>query len=270
MVRSKLAVITLSLIVASPAQAGTLLYSQDFENPNGFVNDGGDINIYRNINQLYGGQPAGFQFAQTFTTETLLVGGTQAFGTGYVDPAGTAGRYVLGQLSTQQNDLLGLAFNVGEFKFLNFQIDISSIDLDRFNGPFVPTGGAAPEFRFSLFDNPLGTNNVGTGTLLDSFTASALFNPSKNSFLWSTVTNGLDASSSTNGNVVFQIDVLNGGYAAFDNLSVSADDVISPPPIGAVPEPATWAMLLVGFFTIGSVVRRRSTSNQAFKSAASA
>lgn len=265
--RRKLAIITLLLTVATPAQAGNLLYSQDFENPTGFVNDGGDINIYRSINQLYGGQPVGFQFAQTFTTETLLVGGTQAFDTGYVDPAGTAGNYVLGQLSSTQNDLLGLAFNVGSFRYLNFQMDISSIDLDRFGGPFVSAGGAAPEFRFSLFDNPLGTTNVGTGTLLDSFTASALFNPSKNSFLWSTVTSGLDASTSTNGNVVFQIDVLNGGYGAFDNLSVSADDIIAPPPTGAIPEPATWAMMLLGFFSMGMVVRRRSASSRAIVTA---
>ena len=91
------------------------LYDQDFENPTGFVNDGGDINIYRTVNDLYGGQPAGFTFAQNFTTETLLIGGTQAFGMGYADPSGIGGRYTLAMLSNAQDDQLGLAFNVGAF-----------------------------------------------------------------------------------------------------------------------------------------------------------
>ncbi len=225
--------------MASSGYAG-VLYTQDFENPNGFVNDGGDINIFRSINQLYGSQPVGFVFSQSFTTETLLVGGTQAFGRGYVDPDGRAGKYVVGQLSDVQNDLLGLAFNVGAFKFLNVSMDISGIDLDRFGGPFVPASGFAPAFRFSLFDNPSGAPGIGGGTLLDRFDATAPFNPLKNSFLWTKVLNGLDASKSVNGNVILQIDVLSGGYAAFDNIVVSADDVN----IGVVPEPSTMVIFM--------------------------
>ncbi len=54
--------------------ASTVLYVQTFENPTGFVNDGGDVNIFRSVNQLYGNQPAGFTFAQQNTVETLRVG----------------------------------------------------------------------------------------------------------------------------------------------------------------------------------------------------
>ena len=233
--------------------ASVTLYDQDFENPVGFVNDGGDINIFRSINQLYGNQPPGFSFAQSFTTETLLVGGTQAFGVGYVDPDGRAGNYVVGQLSDAQDDLLGLAFNIGSFDFLNFRIDISGIDLDRFGAPFVPPGGAAPSFRFSLFDNPGGGAGVGTGTALSFVDVTALFNPSKNSFLWSTVNTGLSASGNTNGNVILRIDVLSGGYAAFDNITITADDRGG----GVVPEPSTWAMLITGFGLVGAARRRQ-------------
>ncbi len=236
---------------AAPVSAEIQLYNQNFENPDGFVNDGGDINIFRTINQLYGGQPAGFTFAQNFTTEALLIGGTQAFGQGYVDPDGRGGKYVVAQLSDVQDDRLGLAFNVGSFQFLNLQLDISSIDLDRFGGPFVPTGGAAPVFRFRLFDNPGGGTNIGTGTLLDSFDAVGLLNPSKRSFLWTHVNDGLDAKLSTDGNVVLQIDVVSGGYAAFDNIRVSASDVR-----GGIPEPATWAMMIAGFGLAGIAFRR--------------
>lgn len=240
------------LAFSAPAFADTLLYNQNFENPDGFVNDGGDINIYRSINQLYHDQPAGFVFAQTFTTETLLIGGNQAFGQGYKDPDGRGGQYVVAQLSDQQDDRLGLSFDVGTNKFLNLQIDISGIDLDRFGGPFVPTGGAAPTYRFSLYDNPTGASGVATATLLDSFDATALFNTSKNIFLWSRVINGLDASASTNGKVILQIDVLSGGYAAFDNIIVTAADVRA-----GVPEPASWAVMIAGFGIAGAALRRR-------------
>lgn len=241
-------------LIAAPAAAAVQLYDQDFENPVGFVNDGGDINIFRTINDLYSNQPPGFVFGQNFTTETLLIGGTQAFGVGYVDPDGRGGNYVIAQLSDVQDDRLGLAFNVGTFDFLNLRVDISSIDLDRFGGPFVPAGGAAPVYRFSLFDNPGGGAGIGGGAVLDSFDAAALFNPSKNSFLWRQVVGGLDATGSTNGNVILQIDVLSGGYAAFDNIRVEASDIQA----GGIPEPATWVMLIAGFGLVGAAARRNS------------
>jgi hypothetical protein len=243
----------LALASGSAMAASVTLYDQDFENPVGFVNDGGDVNIFRTINQLYGNQPPGFTFAQTFTTETLLVGGSQAFGTGFLDPDGRAGRYVVGQLSSVQDDLLGMAFNIGAFQFLNFRIDISSIDLDRWGGPFVPLGGAAPVFRFSLYDNPGGGTGVGSGTPLSFVDATALFNPAKNSFLWSTVNTGLSAAGNTNGNVILRIDVLSGGYAVFDNIKITADNQGG----GVVPEPSTWAMLIAGFGLVGAVRRRQ-------------
>jgi hypothetical protein len=246
----------------APALADVLLYSQDFEHPDAFVNDGGDINIFRTINQLYHDQPSGFVFSQTFTTETLLIGGTQAFGQGYKDPDGRGGKYVVSQLSDVQDDRLGLAFNVGAFKFLNLKIDVSGIDLDRFAGPFVPPGGAAPVYRFRLFDNPSGAPGVGSGTPLDFFDATAPFNTSKNTFDWAQVVNGLDASGSTNGNVILQIDVLSGGYAAFDNIRVSAADVRA-----GVPEPRLWAAMLAGFGLLGGAMRRRRRPRSARLSA---
>lgn len=66
----------LTTFLTSPLQAATLvLYDQDFENPAGFVNNGGDVNIFRSVNTLYGNQPSGFTFAQAFTVETLLING---------------------------------------------------------------------------------------------------------------------------------------------------------------------------------------------------
>lgn len=247
---SKLAALAL-VMPSAAALADTTLYTQNFESPVNFVNDGGDINIFRTVNDLYGDQPVGFRFAQPFTDETLLVGGTQAFGTGYQDPSGIAGKYVVGMLSDSQNDLLSLSFSAGSFRFVNFSLDISSIDLDRFGGPFVPVGGAAPVFRFSLFDNPSGTTGLsGNGVLLDSGTATGTVAPNKFTFDWTHVAVGLDAQASTNGNITLQIDLLSGGYAAMDNFQIVASNL-------PVPEPASWALFGAGLAGLMAWKRRR-------------
>jgi hypothetical protein len=227
--------------------AGTILYSQNFENPTGYVNDGGDFNVFKPINTLYGGQPAGFNFAQQFTVETLRVGGNEAFGTGYKDPQGRAGSYVIGMLSSAENDLLGLSFNVGANKFLNLQVDVSSIDLDRQGGPFVASGGIAPTFRFSLYDNPTGLTGLGSGNALSFVDVTGSKNASKFTFDWTNFIVALNATGNTNGNVILRIDELAGGYAALDNFVIAASDVANDvkPPSG-VPVPASMFLLALG------------------------
>ena len=44
------------------------------------------------------------------------------------------------------------------------------------------------------------------------------------------------------------------GYFAFDDLAFGV-----APPSGAVPEPATWALMLLGFGAIGGAMRRQRT-----------
>lgn len=41
-------------------------------------------------------------------------------------------------------------------------------------------------------------------------------------------------------------------------LSITYDIPAPPPPLGSVPEPASWAMMLAGFASIGGVMRRRA------------
>ena len=253
-----------ALLSGVGAQASTLLYSQNFEapNPGSFVNDNsfvapfgpGDVNILNPVNLLYGGQPSGFAFAQRFTVETLLVGGGNAWGTGFLDPQGRAGRYTLGMLSDVQDDLLGLSFNVGANRFLNFQLDISSIDLDRWGGPFVPVGGQAPRFKISLYDNPSGTAGVFGPTLLSSVTVDGAVSSLNNTFNWTNQIVALDATGNTNGNVIVQIDLIQGGYAALDNFRIVASD--SEGDVGgSVPVPNTLLLLTLGL--IGAVYRKK-------------
>lgn len=241
------------------AQASTLLYAQDFNNPNAFVNspyNGSpkDVDPFTTVNGAYGNQPPGFSFGQAWTVETLLVGGTGAWGgQGFQDPSGTAGRYVLGMLSTVQDDLVGLSFNTQGFRYLNFRFDHSPIDLNSWAGPFN-SNGVAPSFRVSLIDNPSGATGLGTGAVLafQDFVGAAPDNPY--TFIWTNGIAALDAKDSTNGNVTIRIDMLSGGYGAIDNFVVNASDLAGDVP--AIPEPGTYAMLLLGLTGMGWAVRR--------------
>ena len=246
----------LLILFFSGQTSAAILYDQDFENPAAFVNDGGDVNIFNSVNSLYGNQPPGFTFSQQFTVETLLVTGNQAFGTGYSDPAGTAGNYTLGMLSSTQDDRLGLAFDIGTNDFLNVFMDISSIDLSVFGGPFVPEG-AVPEFQFTLYDNPSGATSIGSGTVLSTLTAAGTASdPSV--FDWTALVLPLSAAGNTNGNVILQIDMLTGGYGALDNFFIEASDTPATPP-SAVPLPAAvwlFGTALLGMF--GFSTRRKA------------
>lgn len=242
------------------AQASTLLYSQDFDNPNQFVNheyNGGpkDVDPFTTVNGAYGNQPPGFSFGQVWTVETLLVGGSAAWnGQGFRDPSGRAGSYVLGMLSNVQDDLVGLSFNNQGFRYLNFRFDHSPIDLNSWGGPFN-LGGAAPSFRVSLIDNPSGAAGLGTGAVLafQDFIGAAPDNPY--TFQWSNSVAALDSMGSTNGNVTIRIDMLSGGYGAIDNFVVNASDLAGDVP--AIPEPGTYAMMLLGLTGLGWAARQR-------------
>ena len=242
------------------AQATTILYEQDFENPTNFIDTSGRDVSQQAVNDLYGNQPAGFTFAQRFTVETLRLNGNVAFGTGYSDPSGRAGDFLIGMFSTAQPDLLGLAFDVGTNDFLNMSIDITSIDLNGLGGPFVPGNGVVtdagtePTFRFSLFDNPGGANGTGAGTALDSVDLTGTVSD-RNVVDFTNAVIGLDASGSTNGNVILQFDLLTGAYAGFDNIVIAASDTqgdIGQP----VPAPAVLPLFASGLFIMGLMRRR--------------
>lgn len=249
----KIAATIATFTFTGASQATTILYTQNFENPSlAAFNAGiGPDASWTSVNSIYTNQPAGFSFAQQFTVETLRVGSNQAWGgLGFVDPQNKAGQYVISMLSHAQNDLLGLSFNIGAYQFLNFQLDVSSIDLNFWGGPFVPSGGLAPSFRLSLYDNPTGAVGLTTATLLDSADITGALSASKNIFNWTNHIVGLDASGNTNGNVTLVIDELAGGYAALDNFRIAASDIQGNVG-GQVPEPASLALLALGLAGLG-------------------
>jgi hypothetical protein len=78
----------------------------------------------------------------------------------------------------------------------------------------------------------------------------------KNTFDWINHIVALDATGNTNGNVILQIDELQGGYAALDNFVIAASD--NPGDVGQVPEPASLALLGIGLAGMGWARRRRA------------
>ena len=247
------------LAMPTAANATTItIYDQNFESPVGFVNGSGsgykDLS-QQSVNTLYGGQPVSFSFAQKFTVETALLTGGQAFGTGYSDSTNTGGNYAIGMLSHVQNDLLGLSFNIGSYDFFNFAIDISSLGLDGPGGPFV--NGDLPKFKFTLFDNPSGTSTTGSGlsTVLDS--AELIGKLSAQDVLdWTHGVFAFDTRLSTNGNVTLQVDLLQGGYAVFDNFKITASDEALGG-ISTVSVPATIWLFSVGLIGVIGLARRK-------------
>jgi hypothetical protein len=211
-----------AILIAGLSFSDTLmLYRQDFENPAISRFNSQDVTPAR-VNRLYGDQPPGFRFSNSFTVETLWITGGRAFGDGYKDPEGTGGNYALG-IWDRQNDQLGLAFDVGPLGFLNVGLDLSSIDLNCCTGPFVPEGDV-PVLQLTLFDNPSGTPGIGTGLdLLDRTTVTAAASPD-DVFDWTRSVVALDTSGNTNGNVVLQLDLVGGVYAAIDNIVITASD----------------------------------------------
>lgn len=237
----------LSLFDSGSAKAA-ILFQNDFNSPSNYVPGGalnGDISS-QTVNTLFG-----TSFQNSFTVETLRISG----GTTFSDPSGTGGTYALGMLSTAQNDLMSATFDAQSFNFLNLSIDVSAIDLDCCGGPFNPTGTLVPEFQFRLYDAPGGAFNLfAPGALLDTENILGTASP-RTVFDWTSHVVALDASGSTDGNVALVIDLLQGGYASFDNLVIASAD--TPGGGLGVPEPGILAVLGFGLAGLGLARRRK-------------
>ncbi len=97
----------------------------------------------------------------------------------------------------------------------------------------------------------------------------------RHGFLWSSTGGMVDLNgliSNANGFTVWEGDAINnvGQIVGYGTTATGAFHafLLTPDTVGAVPEPATWAMMLVGFGAVGYGVRRgRQTSTVRFQSA---
>ena len=237
------------------------------------------MSIFRTVNDNFDDQPPGVSFTQAFTVETLNItgsarsSGSAAFGTGYSDPDARGGNFAPGMLSNIQNDRLNPRFDIGDLPFFNLGIDVSSIDLSSWSGPFTPPTGIEPEFQFTLYD-------VTTRAVLDRYTLTGTASD-RAVFDWTSAAFAFDTAGKNGGGVDLEIDLLSGGYAALDNFLITASDeagdlgggddggtsVIPTPPGPApdpgptpapVPLPASLPLLLFGAAALVGLRHRRS------------
>jgi hypothetical protein len=209
------------LPMSPPTPVNLLLYRNDFEDPNAPVQRGSCNPISQTpVNTYYGTSEN--QFNQQGSVETFLQ--MESFWnstTRYSDPDGRGRNYSIGMLRSRDNDLLALSFDAKNFNFVNVGMDISSIDLPCAGGPF---GIEDPIFRVSAIDSPDGVPRL-TGTVLDSANMTGPVAPNQWTFLWTNKVVALNVTESTNGNVSIVWDLIQSGYAAFDNLIVAASDI---------------------------------------------
>lgn len=224
------------------ANAATIIFQNDFNNPTGFINGAGsgytDVS-QQQVNDLYGST-----FTQSFTVETIQINPSQL----YSDPSGIGGDYALGMLSSAQDDRLWLTFDVGSLSFVNISLDISSIGLEGPGGPFT-TNNSPPEFELTLFDD--ATNAQLSSTTI-SGTASDIF-----TFDWTNHISALSTVGNTTGMVRLQFDLLSGGYAGFDNLIIASSDEEGDITPEDIPAPAALGLLGLGLAGLGFAARRR-------------
>lgn len=170
-----------------------------------------------------------------------LVAGTNAYAAHPIAVAGTEGLAVIagvgeiiatyeGNSAAYSNDLY--LENTGQFIFNNQASPVgSTVNL----GSFAP----GTELIFRLYVN---------NTANSFFTGLASRNPDGQAHA------RVEAGWMPDTTLVSFEDLLNGPFD-YNDLSFSFTNTFSAP--GAVPEPSTWAMMILGFGAVGGVLRRR-------------
>ena len=173
-------------------------------------------------------------------------------------------RVVINSTITALQDLTGLAFvtsvdpdpDVGRFG--NFAT-VNQRGNDVFGvNDFVGSAGAVSGLVLAILN--LNANGYAHSTQINSSCCST-----PNPFSVLNYTDG-DVGLSGTGDfglgLAYNIgDLMNGGSASFTYAYAVGDRIgdtgSNPDPVGGVPEPATWAMMMVGFGLVGGTLRRR-------------
>jgi hypothetical protein len=129
-------------------------------------------------------------------------------------------------LSIVQDDRVALALNTQMLPYVNFELNISAIDVNGCGGPF---GLNTPVFYIKVVDVPDGNFNIYNNyTILDEWTVTGIEpGATPYTFNWSLHNVSFNVSQATNGNVAIIWDLLQSGYAAFDNIRITSSQTPS-------------------------------------------
>lgn len=183
-----------------------------------------------NVSASPGGSPyTGPTPTYDFDTSTPVYSGGAVVGPGttggaFAQPVGSTGHYYSVGPSTSTPGTITLGSNIGSFSFIWGSIDTyNALTLITSAGSYTYTGS----YIASLIPTSANGNQVGAAT-----------NP-----IVTFALTGLDQMG-----VSFQMSSTQNAFE-IDNIAVNA-----------VPEPGTWAMMLLGFGAIGFAIRRRKSS----------
>ncbi|MFL6215727.1 MAG: LamG domain-containing protein [Blastocatellia bacterium] len=212
----------------SPSASQTIIiYQNNFESPNVPIQANCATLDARGINFLYG-TPQG-TFNQVNTVEAVLLNSPS-----YSNPSGVGDNFAIGMLATNQNDLLALTFDSQGKSFINVAMDISGLDVPGCGGPF---GVDAPTYRMRLINSPNSVFSFGfdLGAILAQQDTTGVAPPDQFTTNWSHQVVSLSTAGATDGKVTLVWDLLQSGYAIFDNLIITASD--TPGDVGPSPPP---------------------------------
>jgi len=133
-------------------------------------------------------------------------------------------------------------FNLTSGVFLSFTVD-ALVGATNFDGAGIFTAANNPNFQESLWSTTTTSRNGSVSVVRADFGD-----------------NGLEADGQTSTTYIFRTNATNynlGGTFTTQDGSVAQRANFQP--VAAVPEPATWGMMLAGFAGIGAGLRRRAT-----------
>lgn len=134
-------------------------------------------------------------------------------------------------------------FNLTASNFLGFTVD-ALVDTTDFDGGGIFTAANNPNLQGPAGSTTTASRNGSGSVVRADFGA-----------------NGLEGAGQTSATYIFRTNATNfnlGGTFTTQDGSVAQRANFSP--IAAVPEPASWAMMLMGFGVIGGAMRRRRRS----------